>query len=719
MSITIRTSVKLGARFRNICLNDALAVYALDELVKSASQDLIGDYPGEYQGNVDRGVSVPLPEGALGIGLAGSGYVRVPYTTGLNLGGTSYTVSILFRTSHISSTSRYVLHSGSTINGWEVRLNQQLIRVRAYRGSAVIYTLTTGAVSDSAWHSLVIAYDTAGNRARVYLDGVEEDSAAATQDLLDSTADVFIGAKDAAAALSGDGFIGQVAYCCLKTSYDVEFPTDLEGARKWTDISEDVADVSPVAIVKGIQSPSPFVRIAGASTCTLHLDNSDLNSAKTLGYYTLEHPQQRPGWGLNIPLKVEVYEDVSNIWKTRFRGEIQDVLPTSGIYADRKATVLAASWFHYAGRFAAGTVPTQLNVNSSQAFARLVDQSRTPPPAINFSIGDITFAFALDKVLPETALLSALADVQRSESGYGYEKADGTLRFESATERYLSSTVDDTFDGSAVKLDAGVKSDQIRNRIRYTYSYREIGPVDSVLFSMQRRVEILAGSTITLSLRYRDPNEKATDVGATGIVKPVALTDFTFNSLEDGTGDDRTNDIELVAFEDSLGGNQSELRITNTGTLSGWFLLSQLRGTPLFTYDRPAFIMENIGSIHRYGLHEWSQQLKYLSDGKELQSLAQRALLLFGIPISSISLTTFFRDEPTSLLDIDVGSVIGVGETVTASEPRVRRFVNGVSERMWPWAIETSLILTNSLPTAFWVVGVPGRSEVGQTTYVL
>ena len=737
MAIQIRVSVGLGEQFRSLCIDEgsAVAAYTLSELQRGTATDIaFNRNVGTYQGTgITRGIQTPLPEEALGVHFTGYGYIDVPddgdgftlsgqsHARSLSFTGGSQQIVLLLRTSTNDGVLRHILSkiNGST-EGWRITLYNGRIYAHGYRGGSFIYSPFSAVISDGNWHVIVVDYSPTRQSVVLFVDNVGVTETTAGETFVKTNEAMHIGALSASDATAGHGFIGDLSYCTLNKKSDLLLAGRLEAARVWTDISQDVLDSSPVTIQRGIPGTDPFQRMAGASTCTFRLDNSQQNSANKLGYYTPEHIYQRSGWGIDLPIKVDVYDDILASWRTRFRGKIQSIQPVSGVYDERNVTVMAASWFHYTGSYAVGTVPTQINSRSHRVFARLLDQARTPPPGVDFTDGVHVFAFALDKITQKSSLLSALTDVQLSEGGYAYERADGTVVFESTTERYLKTSFDGQFDQKSIQLSAGVSSDRIKNRIKFVYSYREVGTPNSVLFSMHKRIRIEGNSEVQISVQYRDPVERSAEVGAIDIVTPIASTHYTMNAAQDGSGADITSAVHI--FLEGLGGNQTELRIENTGSATGWFILTSLQGTPLFTYDRTAIIEEDRDSIRKQGLYELERKLLYASNSREIQGLAQRVLALFKDSSAKISAVKFFVDSEDSTLSnylaIDIGSLVGIGESMTALEVNTKRFVNSIRESFWPWAMDVQWSLIDAAQENFWLVGVVDRSEVGISTYV-
>lgn len=97
----------------------------------------------------------------------------------------------------------------------------------------------------------------------------------------------------------------------------------------WVDISADVQ--RPISCELGIGgTPSPINRIANVGRLSFALDNSNRNSASTLGYYSPDHGSALSGWEENIELRCYMYhaDYSSGTPFAQFHGWIGTIRPT-------------------------------------------------------------------------------------------------------------------------------------------------------------------------------------------------------------------------------------------------------------------------------------------------------------------------------------------------------------------------------------------------------
>lgn len=95
------------------------------------------------------------------------------------------------------------------------------------------------------------------------------------------------------------------------------------------------------------------------------------------------------------------------------------------------------------------------------------------------------------------------------------------------------------------------------------------------LWRMSDKPQILAGGSLEVWADYRYDSEQ---VPALNVVSPVATTDYTANSLEDGSGSDLTANFSVTA---DIFGETCKLTIANNGAVDGYVTLLKVRGEAL------------------------------------------------------------------------------------------------------------------------------------------
>ncbi|MFA5154415.1 MAG: hypothetical protein WC554_17860, partial [Clostridia bacterium] len=80
-------------------------------------------------------------------------------------------------------------------------------------------------------------------------------------------------------------------------------------AGAWTDVTDDVIRATPITCTYGIQDSSPLARVASTGTFNFSLDNSELNSAGLVGYYSPGHTNCRSGFAAGITVRFSIVYD--------------------------------------------------------------------------------------------------------------------------------------------------------------------------------------------------------------------------------------------------------------------------------------------------------------------------------------------------------------------------------------------------------------------------
>jgi hypothetical protein len=184
------------------------------------------------------------------------------------------------------------------------------------------------------------------------------------------------------------------------------------------------------------------------------------------------------------------------------------------------------------------------------------------------------------------------------------------------------------------------------------------------------------------------------------------------------TEDDATADFAVTA---DPGGNSATIDITNNGTAGAYLMRLQIRGKRVFSYDPVTVVSSDSTSITRNGLRPDTFDMPYQGDSSIAQMFAAYVVSLRKDPRTDIEQITILGNRSDVLMNaalrLDVSSLIEVIEPVT-----------GVSSKYWINGVDLSLargglvhatwLLERADPTVYWVLGVAGRSEVGQTTIV-
>lgn len=450
----------------------------------------------------------------------------------------------------------------------------------------------------------------------------------------------------------------------------------------WTDISVDVTN-DPIKLSWGIKSYRPQDRCAGPGPITLAMRNDAGSSGGVVGYYAPTHANCRSGWGYNIPIRVkQVYGGV-----TRYLlGYITDLVSEPGLYEEQRVFVTAVTWLDFAART---NVPTTLQIDkrADEVFSAVIAGISPAPANLVVGLSNDIYPIALDNISANTKALSVIADLARNEMGYAGERRDATIGqtvfFEVRGARAGAGSPIVTLDKSMHDLSMPGGRADILNKFRATSYPRDQfgheGIAVASLASVPRTPIAASGGTLEIWLNYTDPVQRDTRIGAKNQVNPVQYTDYTANTLVDGTGDDKTTTLGVVCayFASSV-----KVTFTNTDALPVYVTAFQLRGDGVYALNPVTSEASDPTSVATYAENLTEFDLKYQSDPNVVDQLVAYQLYLYKDPKGYVTSVSFVANQSATLMAAamagDVTSVFDMVETMTGLTTAQRYFINGV-----------------------------------------
>lgn len=477
-------------------------------------------------------------------------------------------------------------------------------------------------------------------------------------------------------------------------------------AGVWTDVWADVLGSETLHWARGIMGAKPTDRTAGTGKLEFSLRNGTNSSGGLLGYYTVGHANCRTGFrvGIGVRLKLEY----GGTWRTEFTGRLKTATPVPGSYDKRTVSCVALDWMAEAAIAKLRLLAVSASVRSDVVISNCLANMTRQPTATSLDAGIETFAYAPDLAADErTSVLSVLNSVAMSEFGYLYVKGDGTLEFQNRHHRVKDTTIKATITNPRspqVEHD----QDSVANIIKATTNPREVGVVNEILATLRGTLEISAGATETVELRYGDPSNRDVRISGLDIVTPVAGTDFTFDI---GNGN-----LGIVITK---GGNSAKLALTNNGGTLGTVTFLQVRGKAIRTYDPVTRVAEDATSKDDYGDRVLELPLTYQSSARVGQDFADITLAKTKLPTTVLKSIQVFGDnsdaEMLAALDVDLGDKVRVEEPVSAIDDDY--CINGLEG----WLIGGQRLLVSWVPVrasaaSYWLLGTAGSGELGIAT---
>lgn len=671
----------LGGSFLNHLLDtpNVRGCWSLAETRQSRAYDLSGRRNhGTYTGALTRGVTVPLPEGMLGVDFSDGGYVTMGNDADLNLEGGSIEAIAIFRTSTNDANVRTIVQKMETGTGygWRIGLESGAIRVKAENAGGLLFDLTKGSgYADGNWHTLWIGWEPDTGDLKVYVDGAQAGTTATglTTELEANTGHCRIADWGGVANNHWDGDLSLVL---IGRDPRPTVPAILDATWDWTDVTADVRALEPIRCKYGISGRGPLDRVPSTGTLSFGLDNSTLNSGGLVGYYSPGHANCRSGFDLSIPVRYS--ETYAGTTYYKFRGSIKSIRPVPGAAGVRMTSVLATDWIDFAASEYPATLATQIDQMSDDVFGYVVDQAARPPVAVSIGTGSSEFPYALDNTRSEqTVLQQEFARICASELGFAYIKGDttqgGTLVYEGRGERQLKYQNDHTFTDTFHGMELTFDRVDLVNKIRTVVYPRQADAAPSVLFQVQGEQFIEPLGTLVIEGQYRDPGEIDARIGAVSVIDPVANTDYVFNDQPDNSGEDHTADVEVIAEAGAnavrltLINNDSNSRIYISGTSGAVFL--RVRGT--LVYDRNPIIVTNQDgdSVRKHGPHTLTFDMPYQTQADLGDSVGRFVLATLSDPYAVVRSVSLLANHSATLmtqaLAREVGDRIGIEETVT------------------------------------------------------
>jgi hypothetical protein len=516
-------------------------------------------------------------------------------------------------------------------------------------------------------------------------------------------------------------------------------------ADTWLDITQDVL-LRGSSWNKGMGT-GPNDRTASPGQATLLLRNDNEHGLE--GRYTPGHNNCVPFF--DVKCKIMIKSFWNGIEKTQWVGWI----PRDGIKQpqnDLKAqivTVLAYDWMY----FALNNPVTLQTVDTLQDFgmygSSLAALLEAQPSRIDLSNYSEIFPTVYDSVRENTTVFAELDKAAKTELGFGYIKyepgsAKDILMLEGREARSDTDLFNSypiwglwvTEDGAQiitendadVIVESAIIFTYLPGVIDYShsrgpnYTNRVLGKTyprkilaSTVLFKLDQPFLLKAHQSIdNLRVRFINSDSNVHNLSA----KDPSITAHSMNSMENGAG---TNLTAYLSITPTFGSADASLALENIGDMDGWVRSIEISGIPIYISDTITQVVEIASSDSEfYSKIELIIDQKYQVD--PLKTLDQISVIAARYnerrnEIEEILVCCNYSEVLSSLyLLCDIGSLIPLSYAKA-----------GISEDYFIQFINTYMVKNLTFcqikvkPAAYdqyqyWLLGVPGRSEIGSTT---
>jgi len=486
----------------------------------------------------------------------------------------------------------------------------------------------------------------------------------------------------------------------------------------WTDFTADVLQAPATRGSYGIMGNDALSRIGDTGKLTFSLYSA------TVGYYVPGHASCRSGFGPGLLIRLRVTYGAKT--RTRFYGRI----PTNGIKITpgrlnvNRVEVTVLDWMEQLAIHELELPEYETSKDVGEVVQLVINNMPLAPLSTNFYAGASTFDAVFDTTRSSTRALAEIGKAVMSEWGYVYirrsSSSDEILTVEGRNTRNATPTSMATISNSFRDAAASYNASKY-NRVKATVYPRtqDTGYVD--LFVLERKIYINVGDTATIDVTYTDPTDANRRTAGIDMQTP-ASGDYTFNSAEDGDGDDLTANMSVTATYGTTGAHYS---LQNTGARAGWVVYLRARGIGIYSEEPVSYTAEDATSIAEIGPYLLNIDMKYQSSIYIAKDFADVILSRYkALNNTSLDSITLVANKSITMmdyfLDVEPGDAVTITEDVTGTTSELY-YVNGISFEIAPgplvkftWHLKQAELDQGQ----YWLLGVVGRGEIGTTATI-
>lgn len=507
---------------------------------------------------------------------------------------------------------------------------------------------------------------------------------------------------------------------------DFIFEINLSGTT-WTDISSYVITADWQI---GLSAPYESMgRVAQANLMVLNTDrrfSPEYSSGPYYGNLTR---------GKAVRIKVQ-YGNSYNL----FRGQISAIEPQTDSRGSRQATIRCVDILERAQR-AEIFVPVQENKRADEVLAVILQAAgltanidnrwllgMTDYSELGVSTelgndndllqsehGISTFAIIGDQWRDKTSVFGALRDTAAREYGYLFTNRSGRFIFWNRHHFILTTDVNETITDSHLRGASYSFGDDLVNEAIVPVRQRTIGTSNEVLGRLEQPVQIKIDETKTVTFRYRD-NDSGISFAGKNAIEPNPGSDWYANTAKDGTGVDKTNDVDVAISEET--GTSCTVDFTNNSGEDVYLLAgAQIRGIKITDYGQIDVVVSDQTSINTYELQRYTYPAA-LDNLPEGEALARYILAQRGSPYGALKSITLAGHTSETLLQTVIAN--SIGGRLTLSETQVAAggdyFIIGETWKLADAQINVTWILQPAARSDYWILGKTNYSELAQNS---
>lgn len=519
----------------------------------------------------------------------------------------------------------------------------------------------------------------------------------------------------------------------IQTQFGIEM--QFVSSDGFISIADDVRASSAV-FTWGITGIGPTARVAGTGMASFTLDNSQANSAGTLGYYSPDNDGVRAGFGIGTPFMVKVTDtptsDTSDDVTTYKLFYVTDISPTPGKYLERSVQIGGADYIDKMSTQYADALNVATTSRTDEGLVTLYSIMPVAPLATWSSTGTDTFGYIFQDVDGKKTTIYNIAQ-RLVQSDFGYIYCDGdsdngeTMVYQTRQDRLPTTscvTLNDTMSGLTLQHSAGNVYNHITT-ISYPLDISSSTTSDAeILYDLKNEIALVSGTTYNYTFRYRDPNAQGNTIHlypGSGIA-PTS-DEYTVFTATGGGGSEITTDVAVTV---TYYADHADVVILNSNASTGYLNKLELKGQTIRLYDPSETVAsESSDNLTAYGKRPLRYALPYQDNPNTAKDMADLLLAKWGTPRSQLESVDFYPNRDQTLysaaVNCGIGDKITITETVTGISYDFN--INGVEWTFTPGAggkpvWKVKWFLEYGTTAQYWYLGVAGFGELGETTYL-
>lgn len=524
--------------------------------------------------------------------------------------------------------------------------------------------------------------------------------------------------------------------------YKVEFSIGASsytgGVRFFTGNAQFIYPISRLYTIPGVYT---FYFTAG-SFSQFFITNNRYPCDITLEFVRVTPVPRFAGLGKETLVSIRGYDSATEyqLWI----GRINNIVPVGGYYGTRMVTLDCSDAMQEFNNTEYKPVAVYSDQSVIEELLLMFQQLQMLwPYAKDYWMLD-TNVLGIDTWLIDGALLDwiyttetftvdfATASASNSEKGIGASaytrdlmalEIGGRFFIDSRTGefRVLAHDYDSSLTSFAAITDDGfddygmVSGEDVVNDVAIYYKQKRLGTGNIVLWSSQDDIVVEAQSTKTITGRYFDPTNELINVSATSTEPLVRGVDYVVSP---------TKDQHLVTVTVDAGGQSASFTIDNQRKVAVTLTTLQIRGFPLYALTEESVEVINVDSMLENNVQKRDYNMPLISDSDIAIAIATGLTSMRGENIVRLQSISFIATKDATRYTNGLNYGVGTPITITSSNLRHSQdyIIIGERHQITPGGEETHRITWTLKPMQlfkYWLLDEVGRSELGETTYLM